>query len=226
MIALSDVSKWYHGKNKILEGIQLTLKKGEFLYLVGGSGAGKSTLLRLIASEETPSVGNVSLFGYDLAKASSTTLQAIRRLIGYIPQNIRLIQDLTVLENVSLSLSLAGYRVLSKESKSKISELLHRLSLEDKRDRLASTLSGGEAQRVAVARALVRSPEIIVADEPTGAQDKDHRWLLMDLFLKSNQMGATVVLATHDRELVRRVRKKCALLRGGQVVIEEALCIY
>jgi cell division transport system ATP-binding protein len=116
--------------------------------------------------------------------------------------------------------------MLSVQAKAKISELLHRLGLEPKRDKLASTLSGGEAQRVAVARALVRSPELIIADEPTGAQDREFRWSLMDLFLKANMGGATVVLATHDREIVRRVRKRCAVLRGGHITVEEALCIY
>ena len=226
MVVLSDVSKWYLGQTRILDHINLELKKGDFLYVVGGSGAGKSSLLRLITTEEVPSQGQISLFGYNLATASPSTLRAIRQSLGYIPQDVRLIRDLTVFDNVALSLSLAGQRVLSAQSKAKISELLNRLGLEPKRDKLAATLSGGEAQRVAVARALVRSPELIVADEPTGAQDRDYTWSLMDLFLKANIKGSTVVVATHDREIVRRVRKRCAVLKGGHVSIEEALCIY
>jgi cell division transport system ATP-binding protein len=226
MVSLSGVSKWYHGQTRILDHVNLELKKGDFLYVVGGSGAGKSTLLRMLTTEEIPTMGTVSLFGYNLATVAPSTLKAIRRLLGYVPQEVKLISDLTVFENVALSLSLAGHRVLAAQHKTKIHELLARLGLESKKDKLAQTLSGGEAQRVAVARALVRSPELIVADEPTGAQDRENTWLLMDLFMKANLNGATVVLATHDREIVRRVRKRCAILKGGHVALEEALCIY
>jgi cell division transport system ATP-binding protein len=226
MVVLSGVSKWYFGQARVLDHIDLELKKGDFLYVVGGSGAGKSSLLRILTTEEQASMGTVSLFGYNLATASQSTLRAIRQVLGYVPQDVRLIPDLTVYDNVALSISLARGRFLSAEAKAKISELLYRLGLESKRDKLASTLSGGEAQRVAVARALVRSPELIVADEPTGAQDRDYTWSLMDLFLKANTSGSTVVLATHDREIVRRVRKKCAVLREGNIAVEEALCIY
>lgn len=226
MVVLSDISKWYFGQTRILDHVNLELKKGDFLYVVGGSGAGKSSLLRILATQETPSMGTVSLFGYNLSTASPGTLRAIRQSLGYVPQDVKLIPDLTIFDNVALSLSLAGRRVLSAQSKSKINDLLGRLGLEDKKEKLASTLSGGEAQRVAVARALVRSPELIVADEPTGAQDRDFKWSLMDLFLKANVTGATVVLATHDREIVRRVRKKCAVLRAGNIAFEEALCTY
>lgn len=226
MIVLSGVSKRYHDQVRVLDNVNLELKKADFLYVVGGSGAGKSTLLRLLTTEETPTTGEISLFGYNLASVSPSTLRAIRRVIGYVPQGIRLIPDLTLFDNVALSLSLAGQRVLSPQAKARISELLNRLGLDSKRDKLASTLSGGEAQRVAVARALVRSPELIVADEPTGGQDRDYRWSLIDLFLKANISGATVLLATHDREIVRRVRKRCAVLKGGQIALEETLCTY
>lgn len=226
MVVLSGVSKSYVGQTRVLDQVNLELKKGDFLYVVGGSGAGKSSLLRLLATEEEPSMGVLSLFGYNLSAVSPSTLRAIRQSLGYVPQDIRLIPDLTVYDNIALSLSLAGRRVLSAQAKAKISELLSRLGLESKRDKMASTLSGGEAQRVAVARALVRSPELIIADEPTGSQDRDYTWSLMDLFLKANVAGATVVLATHDREIVRRVRKKCAVLRGGNIALEEAMCIY
>lgn len=226
MVVLTDVSKSYLNQGRVLDHVSLELKKGDFLYVVGGSGAGKSTLLRILATEELPSSGIASLFGYSLETISPTALRAIRRSLGYVPQDVKLIPDLTVFDNVALSLSLAGHRVLSAQAKAKISELLNRLGLEAKRDKLASALSGGEAQRVAVARALVRSPELIIADEPTGAQDRDFTWSLMDLFLKANARGATVVIATHDREIVRRVRKRCAVLQGGSVSLEENLCIY
>lgn len=226
MVHLSSVSKSYHGQNRVLSEVSFDLKKGDFLYVVGGSGAGKSSLLRMLATEEFPSEGQFSLFGYSLASASSSRLRTIRRALGYVPQDTRLIPDLSVFDNLALSLTLAGQRILTAQSRAQISELLNRIGLEHKRDHWAATLSGGEAQRVAVARALVRSPELVIADEPTGSQDRDFTWSLMDLFLKANVRGATIVLATHDREIVRRVRKRCAILKDGHISIEEAACIY
>ncbi len=225
-MTLTDVSKSYFNQARVLDRVNLTLARGDFLYVVGGSGAGKSTLLRLMNTQETPSSGQIKLFGYDLATASSLTLRAIRQSVGYIPQNVGLIPDLTVVDNVALSLSLSGLRLASVEAKARLSELLNRLGLDAKRKTLAKHLSGGEAQRVAVARALVRDPEFVIADEPTGAQDRDHTWLLMDLFLKANVKKATLVVATHDREIVRRVRKRCAILKRGHLAFEEVLCSY
>ena len=228
MVSLTGVTKSYFGGTKVLDQVQLELKKGDFLYCVGGTGAGKSSLLRLLATEELPTVGRVSLFGYDLATSSPSTLRAIRQSLGYVPQNVRLIPDLSVLDNVALSVTLAGRRVIPAQGRAKIGELLERLGLADKRNTRASALSGGEAQRVAVARALVRSPDLIIADEPTGAQDRDFTWSLMDLLLKANVTGSTVVVATHDREIVRRVRKRCAVLKEGRMQLEDggAACFY
>lgn len=227
MITLTGVSKSYFGQPRVLDHVNLDLKKGDFIYVVGGSGAGKTSLLRLLATEELPTDGLVSLFGYNLSKINPSTLRAIRQALGYIPQNVRLIPDLTVYENIEMSARLAGSRgQKSVPVRARIQELLDRVGLGPKRDTLASMLSGGEAQRVAVVRALVRSPELIVADEPTGAQDKEHTWALMDLFLKANIGGTTVVIATHDREIVRRVRKRCAVLKSGGLALEDGICIY
>lgn len=226
LIALNHVSKAYHGGERVLDQVQLELKKGDFLYVVGGSGAGKSSLLRILATEERPTAGAVSLFGYDLSRVSSRVLRSIRQSLGYVPQDVRLIPDLSVYDNVALSVSLSGGSARDASSRARILDLLLRLGLDDKRDKPAGALSGGEAQRVAVARALVREPELLIADEPTGSQDRDFTWSLMDLFLKANLNGATVVVATHDREIVRRVRKRCAVLKEGQVRLEDGLCIY
>jgi ABC-type ATPase involved in cell division len=159
-------------------------------------------------------------------KSRPTTLCAIRRSIGYIPQNIRLFPDLSVFDNVLLSLSLVGPRSASEEAAQKVHDLLGRLDLSSKTNQNASSLSGGEAQRVAIARALVRTPELLVADEPTGAQDRDSTWTILDLFLKANRSGTTVVLATHDPEMNRRVRKRCAFLKEGRLNLESVRCIY
>ncbi len=226
MVSLSEVSKSYLNQPRVLDHIAMDLKKGEFIYVVGGSGAGKSSLLRLIATEESPTAGQVSLFGYPLDQAPASALQSIRRSLGYVPQDVRLIPDLSVWDNVALSISLAGKRSLSQASRLRINELLEQLGLARMASQPARKLSGGEAQRVAVARALARSPELIIADEPTGAQDRDYTWLLMDLFLKANAAGSTVIVATHDREIVRRVRKRCAVLKEGRLRMEEVLCTY
>ena len=227
MISMRGVSKSYFGQPPILSDVNLELKRGDFLYVVGGTGAGKSSLLRMIATEEAPTQGKFSLFGYTLGSMSGATLRAIRQSVGYIPQNVQLIPDLTVLDNIAISLSLAGRRVLSTDYKKKMEDLIERLGLAQKRKHLVKTLSGGEAQRVAVARALVRSPELLIADEPTGAQDRDFSWQVMELFMRLNSTGTTVIVATHDREIVRRVRKRCALLREGRLALEEDYaCIY
>jgi cell division transport system ATP-binding protein len=222
MVSLKLISKSYFGQNRVLEQCNLEMKQGDFLYVIGGSGAGKSSLLRMLATEESPSEGIISLFGYQLATASPATLRAIRQSIGYVPQDVRLISDLSVLDNVSLSIALGGNRAQAKgETRVRILEILEKLGLSAKKDKPASALSGGEAQRVALARALVRNPELIIADEPTGAQDRDFNYAIMDLLLKANLGGATVIVATHDREIVRRVRKRCAILRGGRIEVED-----
>jgi cell division transport system ATP-binding protein len=220
MVHLNRVSKAYFGQPKIFNQIQLQLDKGSFLFVVGGSGAGKSSLLRMIASEERPTDGAVSLFGYDLNRSSSGTLQGIRRALGYVPQDVRLVADLSVFDNVALAVSVGGRRRLNAEARLRIQELLDCLGLKHKAKKPACELSGGEAQRVAIARAIAREPELIIADEPTGAQDQNFTWVIMDLFLKANAKGTTIVVATHDREIVRRVRKPCAVLKQGQLQLE------
>ena len=211
----------------MLDQIHLEMKKGDFLYVIGGSGAGKSSLLRLIATEEAPSEGAVSLFGYDLATVSPTTLRAIRQSIGYLPQDVRLIPDLSVFDNVALSLSLAGRRACRASPRPR-SSMFSRSSVWAQNARNLPRPFRGEAQRVALARALVRSPELIVADEPTGAQDRDFTYGMMDLILKANLGGATI-LVRHMIVRLRRVRKRCAILRDGRIEVEEGgpqLCTF
>lgn len=237
MIALKQVSRWYSDSSllgsgsgsrnpRVLDQIELELKKGEFLYVIGGTGAGKSTLLRMLATEEHPSAGSVSLFGYDLSSVGPATLRTIRQAIAHIPQKVNLIPDLTVYENVALAAQLAGSRASGQSVRARVFELLEKLGVSHKRDSQASRLSGGEAQRVCIAQALARKPELILADEPTGAQDPDAAWGILDLLLKEHLSGTTVLVATHDREMVRRVRKKTAMLKGGRILVEDTLCRF
>lgn len=232
MISLRQVSRWYPGASKdrprVLDQIDLDLKKGEFLYLIGGTGAGKTTLLRMLATEELPSAGVLSLFGYDLSAVSSSTLRTIRQSVSTISQRVDLIPDLTVMENILIAVGSAGSRGSAAGRRGKILELLEKAGLASKKDRLASELSGGEAQRVAIVQAIARKPELILADEPTGLQDPESAWGILDLLLRENLSGTTVMVATHDREMVRRVRKTTAFLKNGrlQVHSEESPCRF
>ena len=228
MVTLKEITKSYFNQPPVLRQVSFEMKPGDFIYVIGGTGAGKSTLLSLTATEDAPTSGSISLFGYDLARVSPSTLRAIRQAIGYIPQQVRLIPDLSVFDNVALSLRLAGEKI-TPDKKNEIHHILEKVSLIHKRNTLCSQISGGEAQRVAFARAVIRRPELIVADEPTGSQDRDHTWILMDIFNRVNANNkTTVIVATHDREIVRRVRKKCLNLRDGMIIPEESqnVCLY
>jgi len=227
LITLTNVTKKYTGNHLILDRINLRVKKGEFVYVVGDSGAGKSSLLRMIATEEGPTHGSVSLYGYNLSKIAKSTLQSIRRRIGYIPQDLRLIPELSVFDNIAVSVATAGKVSLKSSLKERIHLILNKFGLEKKSGEKCANLSGGEAQRVAVARALVRDPEIIIADEPTGAQDGNYTWNMMDLFVRANETrNTTVILATHDREIVTRIRRRCVMLQSGGVATGDRQCIY
>ena len=222
MIHLKSLSKAYASQNRVLDQVELEIKKGEFIYVLGGTGVGKTSLLKLLAGEEDPTGGELWLFGYSIRNSNETIRQAIRRSIGYIPQKVELISDFTVFENIALGISYGGSRLLRTDTKQKIMELLDKLQLLHRKDALARELSGGEAQRVAVIRALARQPELIIADEPTGSQDFQNTWSVMDLLLRANVNGTTIVVATHDRDIVRRVKKKCVHLSQGRLQLEEA----
>lgn len=220
MIRLQALSKVYPEKVKVLDAVQLELKPGEFFYVLGGTGAGKSTLLRLLAIEEMPTSGLLSIFDYDITQANKSVIQSIRQNVGYIPQQARLIGDLTVFENIALGAELTGKSSMKAELRHKIYELLDKLNLIGLRDTEAYKLSGGESQRVAVARALIREPKLLIADEPTGAQDLQNAWAVMDVIHRAHTRGSTVLVATHDREIVRRLRKPCATLGQGKIRVE------
>lgn len=233
MIALAGVTKNYASAQKqssVLENVSLKIGRGEFLYVVGDSGAGKTTLLKMLYGEETPNQGSISILGQDLSKADSGRIQALRRRMGVIFQDLRLIEELSAYDNVALSLETAGdaspSRIPHFSMKRAIDESLAMVGAGSFSKKKVKSLSGGERQRVAAARAIVRQPEILIADEPTGSLDREHTWSLMDLFQKIHLRGATVIIATHDREIVRRVRRRSCVLKSGKLVIEEGICLF
>jgi len=222
MIRLTRIRKVHAPKKVVLDQVSLTMNKGEFLYVLGGTGAGKTSLLKLLALEDSPTSGELELFGYDLSKASEPTKSAIRGVIGYVPQQPLFMLNESVFDNVLISLTYGSKVRPSAESRQWIYDLLERFSLIHLRDTPLAKLSGGESQRVALVRALAKKPELLIADEPTGAQDIQNTWSVMEAINKLNLSNLTVVIATHDREIVRRLRKRCALLNQGKIQIEEA----
>ncbi len=223
IVSMTGVIKNY-GSQMVLNNINLNIQKGEFVYVVGDSGAGKSTLLKMIYGEEQPTRGGVEIFGNDVVKSGFDKNQLMRRKIGVIFQDLRLIEEMSAYDNVALSLRLAGDA--AQYSGQSIAEALSTVGLSSMQNKKVSSLSGGERQRVAAARAIVRKPEILIADEPTGSLDKDHTWNLIDLFQKLNLKGTTIIVATHDREIVRRIRKRSYILKGGKLVMEEGICLF
>lgn len=228
MITLTGVTKKYvtpqPTNSSVLDNVNLKIGKGEFVYVVGDSGAGKTTLLKMLYGEERPNRGSVEVLGIDLANADTSRVQALRRRIGVIFQELRLIDELSAYDNVALSLETADKATGSWRRA--IDESLALVGAGAFAKKKVKALSGGERQRVAAARAIVRNPELIIADEPTGSLDREHTWSLMDLFQKMHLRGATVLIATHDREIVRRVRRRSCVLKSGKLVIEEGLCMY
>ncbi len=225
MIELKSVSKTFN--QTILENVNLTIPKGDFLYLVGESGAGKTTLIRLLSGELKPTKGSVSVLGQDLAHIDFTKLQMLRRKMGIIFQDLKLIDDLNVFDNILLSLDLA-YENAPKGSaaiRKTIDEVLLMVGMSKMASKKVKVLSGGEKQRVAIARAIVRKPEILLADEPTAGLEREQTWALMDLLQKFHAKGMTVVFATHDREIVRRIRRRSCVLKSGKIALEEGISL-
>ncbi len=225
MIELKSVSKSWN--IPILENVSLTVPKGDFLYLVGESGAGKTTLLRMIYGDITPSKGSVFVLNQDIAKMDFIRLQMLRRKMGIIFQDLKLIDELNVVDNIALSLDIA-YENTPKGSaavKKTIDEVLGMVGMSKQSKKKIKVLSGGEKQRVAIARAIVRKPEILIADEPTAGLEREQTWALMDLLQKFHARGMTVLFATHDREIVRRVRRRSCVLKAGRVALEEGISL-
>ena len=216
MIQLFHVTKEYPGDGPALQDVSLEIHKGEFVFLTGASGAGKSTLLKLIFCEETATSGQLLLFGKNVAKIRASAIPFVRRHIGVVFQDFKLLPRRTVAENVALPLDVRG--LADKEIRKKVKGLLRSVGLEHRGDKFPPSLSGGEQQRVAVARALAAEPALVLADEPTGNLDPDRTLEVMDLLHGANARGTTVVVATHDRSLLERYKRRVVVLERGRVL--------
>ena len=216
MIETSHLSKLYKRGVYALRDLSLTIDKGEFIFLTGPSGAGKSTFLRLLLREELPSEGDLKVLGRDLRALRPTQVQAFRRSVGFVFQDFRLIPRFSVFQNVAFVMRVLGLPLATQQRKT--FQVLKWVGLQHRMNSFPEELSGGEQQRVAIARALVNDPQLVLADEPTGNLDPDLSLEIMNLFREVNARGTTVVVATHDRELIRRVGRRAVTLDKGQIV--------
>lgn len=216
MVVFEHVAKRYPGGIQALRDVSFHLRRGELAFLTGHSGAGKSTLLRLIALLERPSRGQVIFDGRNIGKTARRHIPALRRRIGIIFQDHRLLSDRRVFDNVALPLVIAGTPY--PEIRRRVRAALDKVGLSDKERMYPPMLSGGEQQRVGIARAIIGKPPLILADEPTGNLDPELSSDLMRFFLQLNELGATVLIASHDLDLIRRLRRRVLVLRGGELV--------
>ena len=215
MIETYHLSKLYNRGVYALRDLTLTIDKGEFLFLTGPSGAGKSTLLRLLLREELPSDGDLRVAGRSLKDLSPSQVQAYRRSIGFVFQDFRLIPRMSVFQNVAFVMRVLGVPVATQQKKT--FQVLKWVGLQHRMNAVPEELSGGEQQRVAIARALVNDPQLVLADEPTGNLDPDLSLEIMNLFREVNARGTTVIVATHDRELIRRVGRRAVTIAHGRI---------
>lgn len=216
MIETFHLSKLYSRGVYALRDLTLSIDKGEFLFLTGPSGAGKSTFLRLMLRAEFPSEGSLRVGGRNLQELGSSEVQAYRRTVGFVFQDFRLVPRFTVFQNVAFVMRVLGVPLAARQRKT--FQVLKWVGLQHRMNAYPEELSGGEQQRIAIARALVNDPQIVLADEPTGNLDPDLSLEIMNLFREINARGTTVVVATHDRELIRRVGRRAITLDHGRVV--------
>jgi len=219
-VAIYHVSKSYSAGSFALHDVSLQLRKGEFVFLTGPSGAGKTTLLRMLFAAERPSEGQIVVLGRNIARLGPHAIPQLRRRIGVVFQDFKLLPRRTIEENVALALEVVG--TPRREVRARVFSVLKQVGLQHRRHHHPLTLSGGEQQRVAIARALVNEPEILLADEPTGNLDPDLTVEVMDLIASAATRGTTVVVATHELALVARYGKRTVRLEGGRVAEDGA----
>ncbi|MFA5853594.1 MAG: cell division ATP-binding protein FtsE [Patescibacteria group bacterium] len=218
MIRLKNVSKMYGPDIVGVKNVNLHIRPGEFVSIVGQSGTGKSTLVKLLIAEEKPSGGSIQVGGWEIGRIQEKDVPGLRRQIGVVFQDFKLLPKKTVFENVSFALEVAG--VSGRRIREVVPHVLRIVNLAGKEDRYPQQLSGGEQQRVVIARSLVHRPKLIVADEPTGNLDSIHTGEIVDIFRKINEFGTTVVMVTHNREIVNAMRKRVLTIHAGEIVAD------
>ena len=216
MIRLTDVIKEYPNGTRALNGLSLEIKDGEFVFMVGPSGSGKSTVIKLLTGEVVPTEGLVMVNGFSLTNIAEWQVPYMRRTLGVIFQDFRLIEKKTVYDNMLFAMLVVG--ATPREIKKRIPYVLRLVGLENKQSRLPNELSGGEQQRVAIARALVNNPSTIIADEPTGNLDPARSLEIMTLLKRINELGTTVLVVTHEKDLVNRFDERVVMLDRGRVI--------
>lgn len=220
MILMKDVHKTYANGVSALSGINIDIKQGEFTYVVGPSGAGKSTFIRLIYREVKPTNGSIIVNDIDLSTIKEKRIPYLRRDVGVIFQDFKLLPKLTVYENVAFALEVIEES--PRNIRKRVMDVLELVGLKNKARFIPDELSGGEQQRVSIARAIVNNPKIVIADEPTGNLDPDTSWEIMKTFEEINTKGTTVIMATHSREIVNAIKKRVIAIEDGLIVRDEA----
>lgn len=220
IIELKGVSKTYPTGTHALNDVNLTVKKGEFVFVVGSSGAGKSTFMKLLMREEKPSAGEITVNGFKLNKLKHRQIPMLRRTMGIVFQDFRLIPNMNVYDNVAFSMHVVG--ASKQQIRKKVSHVLSVVGLSGKARSKPAELSGGEQQRVGLARALVNNPSLIIADEPTGNVDPNMSYEIVEMLTEINKMGTTILMVTHEHQLVRDFKRRVIMLENGRVVADNA----
>ena len=216
MIRLKDVEMEYPNGTRAIRGISTTIEEGEFVFLVGPSGSGKSTIIKMLTGEEIPTAGRIMINGFSVNQIAERQIPMMRRTLGIIFQDFRLIEKKTVYENLEFVMRAVGMPM--KEIKNRIAYVLLLVGLEQKAESYPNELSGGEQQRVAIARAVVNNPSTIIADEPTGNLDPERSMEIMTLLVKINQLGTTVLVVTHEKDLVNKFGKRVITIDKGCII--------
>lgn len=219
MIKIEKVSKAYHPDIHALKDVNLSIKPGEFVFLVGQSGSGKSTLVRLLTAQERPTHGTISVGEWDITRIKRRHIPLLRRQIGVVYQDFQLLEKKTIGENVAFALQVCGEK--GSVIKTMVPQVLKIVGLEEKMRRYPHTLSGGEQQRVAIARALIHRPKLLIADEPTGDLDSITAKGIVDLLVKINEMGTTLLFVTHNRDVVNMLKQRVVTLNQGSVIADK-----
>ena len=220
MIEFKNVSKVYENGSTALDNVCITINDGEFVLICGHSGAGKSTLFKLLTHEVTPDTGIVIVDEFDVTKMKRSKIPKLRRKLGVVFQDFRLLPNKSVAENIAFALEVIEEK--PKVIKEKVAHVLELVGLSDKANDLPEDLSGGEQQRVAIARAIVNQPAIVIADEPTGNLDPETTWGIMEIFYRINKAGTTIVMATHNKEIVDTMQRRVLTIENGQIIRDVA----